>query len=126
MGWLLGARPAIVQRWRSFSADDDLTAPLLLRAECTSALTRLVHRAQTNEVDARLQVLRMPRIPFRIVERAPLYTRAFDIARSLGWAKAYDALYLAAAEIEDAELLTVDRGMSDAAARLGIRATLVR
>jgi len=55
-----------------------------------------------------------------------LYPRAPDIARSLGWARAYDALYPAAAEIEDAELLTVGRGMSEAAARLGIPATLVR
>jgi predicted nucleic acid-binding protein len=68
----------------------------------------------------------MLRLPIRTVEQAGLYLRAFDIARLVGWAKAYDALYLAAAEIEDAELLTVDRGMSDAAARLGIRATLVR
>jgi len=58
--------------------------------------------------------------------RAALYPRAPDIARSLGWARAYDALYPAAAEIEDAELLTVGRGMSEAAARLGIPATLVR
>ena len=59
------------------------------------------------------------------VEQAALYPRAFDIARSLGQAKAYDALYLAAAEIEDAKLLTVDLGMSAAATRLGIPATLV-
>ena len=78
-----------------------------------------------NEADARLQMAGMLTVSIRIVEQAALYLRAFDIARSLGHAKAYDALYLAAAEIEDAELLTVDRGMSDAADRLGIPATLV-
>ena len=56
---------------------------------------------------------------------AALYLHAFDIARSLGWAKAYDALYLAAAETEAAELLTLDGGLRDAAARLALRATLV-
>ncbi len=65
-------------------------------------------------------------MPVRLVHAFESYPRAFDIARSLGWKKAYDALYLAAAELEDAELLTVDGGMHDAARRLSIRATLVR
>lgn len=68
----------------------------------------------------------MSRLPIRIVELARLYPRAFDIARSLGWKKAYDALYLATAEYERAELVTVDHGMLDAAQRLGISAVLVR
>ncbi len=67
----------------------------------------------------------MLRLPIRIIEHDALYPRAFDIARSLGKAKAYDALYLAVAEHEDAELLTVDGGMRDAAIRLRIRSTLV-
>jgi predicted nucleic acid-binding protein len=65
-------------------------------------------------------------MPVRLVHPFESYPRAFDIARSLGWKKAYDALYLAAAEHEDAELLTADGGMHGAARRLGIRATLVR
>ena len=106
--------------------DDELLAPSLLRAECTSVLNMRVHSRQTDEADGRLQLQRMLRIPICIVEHGPLYPRAFNIARSLGWAKAYDALYLAAAEHEAAELLTVDGGMHEAAKRLGIRASLVR
>jgi predicted nucleic acid-binding protein len=68
----------------------------------------------------------MLRLPIRLVHDPALFPRAFDIARTLGWAKAYDALYLATAEHESAELLTVDRRMRVAARRLGIRATLVR
>jgi len=64
------------------------------------------------------------RLQIRLVDTPGCYERAFDIARSLGWAKAYDALYLAA-EHEGAELLTVDRGMHEAAVRLGLRAALV-
>jgi predicted nucleic acid-binding protein len=85
-----------------------------------------VHASQINQADARLQVERILRLSIRIVELPAIYLRAFDVARSLGHARAYDALYLAVAEIESAELLTVDRGMSEAATRLGIRATLVR
>jgi predicted nucleic acid-binding protein len=78
-----------------------------------------------NEAYGRLQVGRLLSLPIRIVEHDSLYPRAFDIARALGKSKAYDALYLAAAEHEAAELLTVDRGMRDAAIRLGIGATLI-
>ena len=107
MDRLLRSSLVVVQRWPSFTGGDELIAPSLPRAECTSVFARLVHTG-------------------RIVKQAALYPGAFDIARSPGWARAYDALYPAAAEIEDAELLTVGRGMSEAAARLGIPATLVR
>ena len=79
-----------------------------------------------NEAYGRLQIARLLGLPIRIVEHDSLYPRAFDIAGALKRSKAYDALYLAAAEHEGAELLTVDGGMHDAATRLGIRATLVR
>jgi len=86
----------------------------------------MAHTGRIHESDAQLQVVGMLRLPIRIVERDALYPRAFDIARALGKSKAYDALYLAVAEYEDAELLTVDGGLRDAATRLGIRASLVR
>ena len=79
-----------------------------------------------NEQDGQAQIARMLRLPIRRLERDALYPRAFDMARALNRSKAYDALYLAVAEHEAAELLTVDRGMRDAAVRLGIRAMLVR
>ena len=126
MDRLLRSSLVVVQRWRSFTGGDELIAPSLLRAECTSVFARLVHTGRISEANGRLEVEKLSRLSIRIVEQAAFYPRAFDIARSLGWARAYDALYLAAAEIEDAELLTVDRGMSEAAARLGIQATLVR
>lgn len=62
-------------------------------------------------------------LPVRLIHTPACYLRAYDIARSLGWAKAYDALYLAVADLEAAELLTLDGGMHKAAVRLSIRAT---
>ena len=126
MGRLLRSSAAIVRFGQSFKYSDELIAPALIRIECTTAFARLVHTRQMNEAYGRLQVGRLLSLPIRIVEHGSLYPRAFDIARALGKSEAYDALYLAAAEHERAELLTVDGGMRDAAARLGIRATLVR
>ena len=118
--------PAILARWNSITDRDDLLAPHLLFAECTSVLTRYVYEKQVDESRARALVQVLVQLPVRLVHMSSVYSRAFEIARSLGWKKAYDALYLAAAEHEDAELLTVDGGMHGAARRLSIRATLVR
>jgi predicted nucleic acid-binding protein len=96
-----------------------------LLAECTSVLSREVHSRRLDAATGRLLVERALRLPIRTVPRTEIYLRAYDIARSLGWAKAYDALYLAVADLEAAELLTLDGGMHKAAVRLSIRATLV-
>jgi len=116
----------VVARWGSIQPSDELVAPPLLFAECTSVLSEHVYRQQLLALEAKRIVAIVVRLHIRLVGTPACFERAFDMARSLGWAKAYDALYLAAAEYERAELLTIDRGMRDAAHRLGIRATLVR
>lgn len=117
--------PDLVERWAAFRASDELIAPHLLLAECTSVLSEWVHRRRIEAPDARRLVEDTLRLPIRLIHTPACYFRAYDIARSLGWAKAYDALYLAVAALEDGELLTMDGGMHKAAARLSIPATLV-
>lgn len=58
----------------------------------------------------------------RITERSPrrLGSEAWRIADELGWAKTYDAEYLALALLLDAGLVTLDHRMHRAAERLGI------
>ena len=46
--------------------------------------------------------------------------RAWEIADQLGWAKTYDAEYLALAMILDCQIATLDRGTRMAAERLKI------
>lgn len=118
--------PAVSKYWDSIRPPDDLSAPLWLLAECTSVLSEASYRKDIAAEEARRLVEEIVAMPVRLIHPPTCYPRAFDIARSLGWKKAYDALYLAAAEHEGAELLTVDRGMRDAARRLGIRAALVQ
>jgi predicted nucleic acid-binding protein len=115
----------VADTWQSFTTDDELVAPGLLLAECTSVLTRQVYRRSMRSDSARDQLQKLLLLPVRTVESRSQYVRAYEIARSLGWAKAYDAIYLATADNERSELLTLDRGLYGAAARLGIPAALI-
>ena len=128
LGWLIpGQRTASIEaRWLSFSLRDELLAPPFILAECTSALL-------TEEYDQRLAPDRVRnlarlllRLPIRLVDRRDSYERAFDMARALNWRKIYDAVYIAVAEFEGAELLTLDVGMHRGALRLSVPSTLAR
>jgi predicted nucleic acid-binding protein len=59
--------------------------------------------------------------PIRARADARLGARAWAIADRLGWAKTYDAEYLALAELLSCRILTLDNGIRDAAERLAIR-----
>jgi predicted nucleic acid-binding protein len=58
-------------------------------------------------------------MPIRLLPHTPLMARALDIALLTGLT-VYDALYCAAAERENAELMTLDRRVAGAAVALGL------
>ena len=80
-------------------AADTLLAPALLWSECTSVLREMHHRG---EISPALRDTALARIVGgRIQKRSPrqLYVEATRIAADLGWAKTYDAEYVALARI---------------------------
>jgi predicted nucleic acid-binding protein len=95
----------------------ELVAPPLLWTEAASGLHELKWRAEIREevaVAARSRLLRAP-----IAQRRPrhLLERAWEIADELGWAKLYDAHYVALASMLDMPLLTLDGRLRRGAAR---------
>ena len=100
-------------------------APGLLWAETASSLREGVYRGVITAQAARDAMNDVLAIPILLVHSPDVYHRALALAEQLGWAKAYDALYLATAEHAHAELLTLDSGLHQAAGRLGIAATLI-
>lgn len=89
----------------------DLIAPMLLASEVTSILCEMTNRGEVPHEHARTAVARLGSLPIRYERPEGLAERAWDLARSLGWAKSYDAEYLALALVYETPLFTIDERM---------------
>ena len=96
----------------------DLVAPPLLWSEVTAALRQ---RAFRNEVSSDLAEQTLSALLESRIERATpseLYREAYALAARLGWAKTYDAEYVALARLLECPLLTADARLRRGAARV--------
>jgi predicted nucleic acid-binding protein len=98
----------------------DLIAPSLMWSEATSALRELYWRGQIELEDAKLTFDRLQDAPVRRRDPKALRTTAWDIAEDLGWAKTYDAEYLALARLTETKVVTLDARLRRGAARLDL------
>ncbi len=87
----------------------DLVGPPLLYAETVSVLRLRVYRRELSSLEGESRVGRF--LGLGIEQRNPsqLQTVAWEMARRFNHPRAYDAQYLAVAELEGCELWTVDR-----------------
>lgn len=86
----------------------ELIAPPLMRAEALSSLAEMTYRGEIPAEAGRQAAVRLGDVAIRLDRPPALDERAWDVARSLGWAKTYDAEFLALARIHDASLVTLD------------------
>lgn len=128
VAWLLQAQvtPRVEEFWTGLrDGVDELFGPQLLYPECTSVIREQVAKSEISHDNAVRLVNEMLALPIRVSFGTDQFPRALELAERFRQAKAYDMQYLAVAELRGAELLTLDRGLFDAASRLGVPARLL-
>ena len=88
--------------------DPELFAPALMWSEARSALHVQRWRGEIPLEDAELALTALESCPVRRRHSSELGRRAWRIAEDLGWARTYDAEYVALASILNCPLVTID------------------
>ena len=98
----------------------ELIGPSLLWSEVHSAVHEAVWRRELDDVGGDSVLAEFAAL--KVARRSParLHHEAYRIASELGWAKTYDAEFLALARIEEAVVLTTDARMRRGADRTGL------
>jgi len=100
-------------------ADQTLVAPALMWSEAQSALH---HRRWSGDLTAPQALTArtvLAQAPIARVDDTRIRDEAWRFADELGWAKTYDAEYIALAHILGCRLLTIDMRLRRGADRLG-------
>ena len=98
-------------------AGREAVAPALLWSEATSVLHELRWRNAISSELADTAFRRLQGAPVGVRRPFRLRQEAWEIATRLGWAKTYDAEYVALARLLDCPLLTIDAWLARVAAR---------
>lgn len=100
--------------------DPDRIAPPLMWSEARSALHLERWRGSVSAANAARTLDRLEDAPIARQEPARLGHEAWRIADELGWARTYDAEYLALARLRSCRVVTLDARMLRGAARTGL------
>ena len=101
--------------WISLAADDEVIVPCVLFPECTSVIRRTVVSGALTEAEGYEKLGELLALPLRISTQRAQFSLAFDWATRGKRAKTNDLQYVAVAQLEGAEIVSLDGGMQQAA-----------
>ena len=99
--------------------DEDLFAPHLMWSEARSTIHEALRRGEVSRTYASRTAAKLERGPIRPRSHRRLGQKAWETADELGWAKTYDAEYLALAVHLNCRFVTLDSRLRRGADRLG-------
>ena len=117
---------AVARFLGTIDESDQLIEPAFLFVECTSTLRRKVYEGVLLAQDAQTKLDQLLRIRVRQITDLTQHLRALELAERLGKIRAYDEHYLAVAESQGCEIVTIDGGMHQGAVNFKIPARLLR
>jgi predicted nucleic acid-binding protein len=85
-----------------------LLAPTLLRSQTLSAMHAAVKRGELTAEEAHRRLVRIGKMPIRLLGDAVLRRRAWEVADRLGWDETYDAEYVALTQLQADAFVTLD------------------
>jgi predicted nucleic acid-binding protein len=97
-----------------------LVAPPLLWSEVRSSLHEAVWRKELDAESALAALAKLDAAPIAARTHARLSITAWELADQLGWAKTYDAEYIALAVLLKCRLVSVDERLRRGTERLGV------
>lgn len=100
-----------------------VAAPALMWSEARSVIRETLWRREIAHEDAVATYRRLGTCPVERIEHPDLHNEIWRVATELGWAKTYDAEYVALARLLGCRLVTLDARLRRGADRLGFVVT---
>jgi predicted nucleic acid-binding protein len=119
IGWLLD-RLAPYEFFDNLTTRDEVFAAQILLPECTSTLRATVFDGLLEGDEALGMLARLVNFPMQRIDSPQQFASAIDLAARFHHRRAYDMQYLAVAELTNAEIVTMDRGLREAAVATGV------